>query len=503
MAENIRLKENPEQGLYTKAVKGGFWVFLQRFIHQLLYLGRLVILARLLAPHDFGILGIALVTMAILNTFSTTGFMQALIQKKENTEDYLDSAWTVLIQRGFILFIILLFISPYAAKFFNEPEAKLIIQVVGLSMLLGAFTNVGVIYFQKELDFKKQFIFQLSGTGIDFLVAVTSAFILRNVWALVLGFLAGNAVRLVLSYIIHPYRPRFCLDFDKIKELFNYGKWILGSVIITFFVVQGDDIFLGKVLGVTALGFYQMAFKLGNMPATETAGVIRNVAFPAYSKLQSSLPQLKEAYLRVMTFASIIFVPLTGGIIVLAPQAVNIFLGERWLPIVIPLQILAVSGMARSLMGFSGPLFLAIGKPKIDFNLNLIRLIVMVITIYPLTFVWKISGTSLSVLLSIITASFICFWVTIKKLNIKVRNYLSIFIPPIIATITMCITIYCFLNLLVLVDNELINFIISTLAGLIVYLFGMFLYEKLLNYKGLQEIRLIVKNLRLKQVEST
>lgn len=498
MAENISLKENPEQSLYTKVVKGGFWVFSQRLIHQLLYLGRLVILARLLAPHDFGLLGIALVTMAILNTFSTTGFMQALIQKKEKTEDYLDSVWTVLILRGFILFIILYFISPYAANFFNEPEAKLIIQVVGLSMLLGAFTNVGVIYFQKELEFKKQFIFQLSGTGMDFLVAVTSAFILRNAWALVLGFLVGNAVRLVLSYFIHPYRPHLCLDFDKIKELFNYGKWILGAVIITFFVVQGDDIFLSKVLGVTALGFYQIAFKLGNMPATEIAGVIRNVAFPAYSKLQSSLPQIKEAYLRVMTFASIIFVPLTGGIIVLAPQAIKIFLGEQWLPVVIPLQILAVSGMVRCFMGFSGPLFLAIGKPKINFKLNLIRLIVMVMTIYPLTFVWKISGTSLSVLLSIVTASFVCFWVTIKELNIKVRYYLFILIPPIIATLTMCVTISCFLNLLVLVDNELLNFVISVLAGLIVYLFGMFLNEKLLNHKGLQEIRLIVKNLRLK-----
>ena len=154
------LKE-PGQNLSQKVVRGGFWVFSLRITERAFSLIRLIILARILSPNDFGLMGIALLTMATLQTFSQTGFQQALIQKKKDIKPYLDSAWTVLILRGFVLFAILLFIAPYAAIFFKAPQAKPIIQVIGFSVLLQAFTNIGVVYFQKELEFNKQFLYQL------------------------------------------------------------------------------------------------------------------------------------------------------------------------------------------------------------------------------------------------------------------------------------------------------------------------------------------------------
>ena len=174
-------KENHKERLSHRVVKAGFWVFLLRIIHRLFTLVRLIILARILAPHDFGLMGIAMLAMATLETFSQTGFQQALVQKKDNIVSYLNSVWTVLILRGLILFVILYFIAPYAAFFFKVPEAKSIIQVIGLSILLQAFTNIGVVYFQKELEFKKQFIYQISGTLADFIVAVSAALILKSV----------------------------------------------------------------------------------------------------------------------------------------------------------------------------------------------------------------------------------------------------------------------------------------------------------------------------------
>jgi len=157
-----------------------------------------------------------------------------LIQKKEAIKSYLDSAWTVLILRGFILFIILYFIAPYAATFFDAPKAEPIIRVIGFSILFGAFTNIGVIYFQKELEFNKQFIYQFSGTLADFIVAISAVLILKNVWPLVFGLLAGNIVRCFVSYLIHPYRPHLSSELAKVKELFGFGKWILGSSILVF-----------------------------------------------------------------------------------------------------------------------------------------------------------------------------------------------------------------------------------------------------------------------------
>ena len=176
--------------------------------------------------------------MATLETFSQTGFQAALIQKKEDIKSHLDAAWTVLILRGFILFTILYLIAPYAATFFNVPEAKPIIQVIGFAILLQAFTNIGVIYFQKELEFNKEFIYQFAGILADFIVAVSAVLILKNVWALVFGLLAGNTARFIVSYLVHPYRPHLSSDLRKAKELFGFGKWILGSSILVFLITK-------------------------------------------------------------------------------------------------------------------------------------------------------------------------------------------------------------------------------------------------------------------------
>ena len=178
--------------IFSRAAKGGFWVFLLRIIQLFFQTIKLIIFARLLNPYDFGLMGIALLTMTILETFSTTGFQTALIQKKEDMKSYLDIAWTVLVLRGFILFVLLYLIAPYAAIFFKVPQAKLIIQVIGISIIFKALTNIGVIYFRKDLQFNKEFFYQLSGTLTEFIVAVSTALMLRNVWALVFGLLAGK-----------------------------------------------------------------------------------------------------------------------------------------------------------------------------------------------------------------------------------------------------------------------------------------------------------------------
>ena len=422
--------------LSQKAVKGGFWVFAFRIVEKVFGLARLIILARILAPHDFGLMGIALLMMATLETFSQTGFQKALIQKKEDIESYLDAAWTVLILRGFILFAILYFIAPYAAIFFKVPEARPIIQVIGFAVLLQAFTNIGVIYFQKELEFNKQFVYQLSGTLADFIVAVSIVLILRSVWALVFGLLAGNAVRCIVSYLIHPYRPRLSLDLGKAKELFSFGKWILASSIVLFLITQGDDILVGKLLGVTALGFYQLAYRISNMPATEITHVISQVTFPAYSKLQDNIPSLRKAYLKVLQFTAFLSFPIAGLIFVLAPDFTGIFLGDKWMPMVPAMQVLCIFGLIRALSGAGGSVVLAVGKPKFTAYFTAIQLFVLVLIIYPLTNEYGILGTAIAVVLStsivVITGQIV---VIFKIVNVKTRRVLNLLSPIFLAMI--------------------------------------------------------------------
>ena len=427
----------PGATLSQRVARGGLWVFSLRLINRLLGLASTIILARVLAPGDFGLFGIALLAMSALETFTQTGLNSALIQKKQDITAYLDTAWTFQAIRGCLLALILFATAPYVADFFGTQAAQPILQVIGLTILIQGLTNIGVVYFDKELEFHKQFAYQVSYTLANAGVAISMVLLLRSVWALVFGLLAGNLAQLIVSYFIHPYRPRPRFNQEQFTELFHFGKWYLGSSILMYLVTQGDNIVVGKLLGATALGFYQMAYRISNMPATEITHVISWVTFPAYSKLQSDLPKLREAYLKVLqvtTFSSFL---VAGSIIVLASDFTRIFLGEKWLPMVLAMEILVIAGLLRSVQATTGSIFSAIGKPVIDTQAQFLRFLSLAILIFPLTMHFGILGTSLSVVASTFLTTLFSFYKLIKIVNCHLSDIFKIIIIPLISVIFM------------------------------------------------------------------
>jgi O-antigen/teichoic acid export membrane protein len=461
------------EGLTKKVVRGGIWVLALRIIQRIFNLIRLIILARLLSPNAFGLAGIALLFIGILETFFGTGFFEALIQKKEDIKPYLDVAWTAFVIKGLILFSILYLLAPYVAILFKAPEAGLIIKVIGISIF-----NIGVVYFRKELEFNKEFLLQLSATLADFLVAVPLALFLKSAWALVFGILAASLAKVIVSYLIHPYRPRLNLELKKIKELFGFGRWIFGSSILVFLLNHGDDLVVGSMLGPMALGLYQMAFRISNMPTTEYAKLISAVSFPAYSKLQDQMPRLREAYLKILQLTTVFVIPISGLIFVLAPDFTRIFLGQKWMPMVLSMQILSIYGLVGA-VGISGPLFMAIGKPQIRTKLQAIALLILVILIYPLTKQFGIVGAASAIT---IAASFIfvAIYVALNILKSGYKKPFKIFFVPAFCTVIMLIAIVS-LKKHVLFDVKIVNFFILASMGGITYLFSLYCLDRLLN----------------------
>lgn len=479
--ERTKYLLKPSETLSQQVVRGGGWVFALRITEQLFGLARLIILARLLAPADFGLFGIALLAMSALETFSQTGFSVALIQKKEDIKPYLDTAWTVQLIRGTILALILFAVAPYIADFFDAPAAKSILQVIGLSVLFQGFTSVGVIYFQKELEFHKQFAYMFSGTLVNVGVAILAAFLLRSVWALVFGLLAGNIMRMVVSFLIHPYRPHLHFSYKQFKELFGFGKWIFGSSMLVFLITQGDDIFVGKFLGVAALGFYQLAYKISNMPTTEIAHVISQVTFPVYSMLQDNINKLSNAYLKVLQLTTFISMPLAGLIFILAPEFTILFLGEKWMPMVPAMQVLVLAGLVRSVVATTGPIFYAVGKPKVETRWQVVRLTVMAALIYPFTIKWGILGASIVVFLSISISSVGFSYMCIKIIKCGFKNFSKMVALPLINGIVMVSSIFA-LKIYTNTTGILTLFLLVG-AGIFIYLGIAYLFDKHLNYK--------------------
>lgn len=469
-----------KENLSSLVVRGGIMVTILKFIERILTMVRLVILARLLSPKDFGLMGIALLILTIFDTFSQTGLRQALIQKKDDIQGHLNSAWTILVVRSFFLLAIIVFAAPYAATFFKAPDATNIIRIVPIAIIFIAFTNIGIIYFQKELNFKKQVILELCAITADFTVAITLAFVLRNIWALVFGMLTGHATRMVVSYVMHPYRPRFDFNLTKAAELFRFGKWVVGSTIMVFLITQGDSLMVAKIAGVAALGFYQVAYRISNITATEITYIITQVTFPAYSKIQDNKERLREAYLKVLSIVCFVAIPLATAIIVFSRDFTIIFMKDKWLPMVPVLQILSIAGLFRALAATATPVFYAVGRPVWDTRLQFVRLIIMISLILPMLYAHGITGAAFAVTISIFIALLGFIYSIIQILACPFYSILRRILYPALSSILMVIVFVAIQSILGSIN--LFEFVLLVIICAITYLGAMLFWQYTASY---------------------
>jgi O-antigen/teichoic acid export membrane protein len=484
----VKQQSQSDMLLSSKVAKGGFWLLILRMSDNAIGLLKLFIIARLLAPNDFGMLGIAFLIIATLDTFSQTGLDTALIQMKDDIKEYLNTVWSISIIRGFILYGILFMSAPYVAVFFKSPESVTIIRVVGITIILRSFTNIGIIYFQKELKFNKHFICRFSSTLANFIVSIIAVFMLKSVWALVFGQLADCITGVIASYLLHQYRPRFNLNLEKVKKLFGFGKWVLSSSILIFLFTQGDDFFVGGLLGATALGFYQMAYRISSMPTTEISHIISKVTFPAYSKIQDNLPRLRDAYLKVLKLTTFLSFPIAGLIISLAPDFTIVILGEKWMPMVPAMQVLVLYGLIRSVAATAGPIFYSIGKPGIDTKNQFLQVILLMALIYPLTSKWGLLGTSLAVVLTSLTVNIIAL---IKLLRITQCMLWSVVRVLLFPGISVFIA---FFSMIVIKENYfpsrgIVALISSVIYGILVYLSICYFFDKFFRYQIVSTVK--------------
>jgi O-antigen/teichoic acid export membrane protein len=265
---------------------------------------------------------------------------------------------------------------------------------MAVNLLLGGCTNIGIVFFQKKLEFKKKMILEsaadISGTA----VAILLAFWLRNVWALVIGSITWASVKCFGSYRLHSYRPKLHWDWHIVAELLNFGKHIFWISLIAFVITSFDNAIVGKLLGLKMLGFYIMAFNISSIPVSSMSAVLSRIFFSAYAKIQNDIQRIIEAFGQIFEIVMLILLPITSLMITLAPNFTAVFLGEKWLFMVPALRILCFFGLFRCISGLFYPLHLAINRPDIQTKIKSLDLVTFLVLIYPLTLNWGIVGTS-------------------------------------------------------------------------------------------------------------
>lgn len=487
-----------KQNLVGNIIRGSFWIFIARITGQGISFISTIILARLLSPLDFGILGIAMLAIYFLETFSTTGFNLALVQKDVDIHDYLDAAWFVSVVRGLILGISIYLISPIVAQFFNSPNAMNVLKILAISPILRGLNNIGIVYFSKDMKFNKVFYLQIAEMFGRSITSIILAFLLKNVYALVFGILASRIIYLTMSYILHPYRPRLKFDYQKAKELFTFGKWLLGSSILKYTINQGDKAVVGKLIDSTSLGFYTIAYRISMLPVEQITKVVSQVMFPAFSKIQSDNLQLSKRFLETLQILSFFSIPFAGMIFLFSNDFVSIFLGAKWLPAVPIIHIFAFLGLITSISSSTGSFFQAIGKPKIVTSILTARLIIIAIIIYPLTSNYGIQGAALTVLISaIILDPFAIFLVCKISKNSFFLVCKSILIP-FLNTLTFVILVI-FLKQQFFIHHELISFMFFAILSIALYVLLAYFFEKVFNEGSFTKFRKIFCHLDFKK----
>ena len=385
-----------------KLVSGSFWLGAAQLVVSLGTLASGLLAARLLSKRDIGLMGIALLALSVLEQLSQSGFDKALVQREKDASAYLNVGFSWNLFRGLALGGVLLALAYPLSLFYKEPLIFPLVAVMALAVVIRGTQNVGTLFFNRRLDFKKLFLIRTIEAFVAVGFSIAAILILRNVWALAIGQLAGALSFTITSYVAHPYRPKLEWDLPKLRELLQYGKWITLTNAAVFLVTQGDDLFVSVYLGPVALAVYQLGYQIANLPTTHVSHVISASSFASFARMQAEPKRLTEAFVNVMKAVMLFAGPVGALIAVMVPYFVAHIIGPKWEPVIPIVQLLVLGGLIRSFLALAGPVFQAVGRTELDFRMQLPRVFVIVVLVWPACSVGGLLGVCLVVILSLL-----------------------------------------------------------------------------------------------------
>lgn len=367
---------------------------------------RSIILARFVGADAFGIVALALIAIGALDVVAGgVGIQTALIRQQEPIEDDLPTALTLQATRGAAVTVLLWVTAPLVAEFFESPLVEPVLRGLSLIPLLQGFSNPAVALRIRTLRFENVFWWQLPDVFFGLAFTVGAIMIRQDVWAIVVSAVGAQAASTACSYGVVRWRPRFALAVQTARRLIRYGGWVQATRVVTYLCVYGDNAVVGRLLGPAALGLYQIAFRVSELPSTSAARVAARVALPALSELRTDTARLRSCYFTALRTLLAVNVAFALLLVIFAGSLVPLLLGSGWEPAIPVLRILAVAMVFRSVLVLGAELFNAIGAPQAALQVQLVRLMTMAVGIVPLTLRLGIEGAAISVLLAAIAGS--------------------------------------------------------------------------------------------------
>lgn len=472
--------------LKEKTLKSLAVVYFYKFLWMGVNFGRSVIIARLLFPEDFAIVALAFTFIYLVEQLFTFGFSKILIHKKEITTDEINTAFTLNIIQNVIFFLIIYFGSPLVAAFYDKPVLDLVVKLLGFQVLMQCIGFIPRVMLQKEMRFKELESIQFASNIISTIILIALAYTGWSYWSLVLSSIVGALLQSITFLFLSRINARLCLQRSIVRQYIKSGTIIYLTALLTYLRSSIDIMLIGKISGLLILGYYTVGKQWSRYFYTMLFAHLNNVLFPGYAYIQDDTFRLSQALKKIFRLVIPIMLPCYIGFLIIAPDFVRIFLGQKWLPAVPLLQLLLLSMCFEPESWFFIPISDAIGRFSIRLILSVFNVFALLILFPLFGYFGGLIGYGIAIFLVTILSYVVSFWLICKKeLGITWKTLWTNIRGVVWSVLSMSIVLVVSQNFLSSY-SDLNRLVIKVIGGVCVYCLSFLCFEPsiiLMEYK--------------------
>jgi len=478
--------------LKDKAINGVLWNSIGSFSAMGIEFIVGIILARILSPTEFGLIGTITVVIALSQVFVNSGFSQAIVRKQNCTQTDYSTAFFFNFAVGILIFLLLLFTAEPISVFFNNSDLKPIIQVLGFGLIISSLTLIQQAKLTKRIDFKLQTKISITASTLSGITAIYLAYNGFGVWSLVAKQLTNSALNSILLWIFNKWRPSLVFSKKSFKELFGFGSKLLLSGLINTFFQNINYLIIAKYFSAQDLGYFTRAELFKNLPSQNVSSIVTAVGYPVLASLQDDPIRMKSVFSNMMTKTFFIVIILMVEMGVTANALILTLLGDQWLPSVPLLQMLCIVGIMLPLNSMNINILNVVGRSDLYLKLQTIVQILVLPNIL-IGVYFGIEALILGMIFIAIFGYIIFNNESNKILNYPIKEQLKDIFPSLILAIAMGIPVF-FIGYFSSF-NSLITLIIQIITGILIVLIA----GEMFNLKEYNFIKMtIVDKLRFK-----
>lgn len=477
--------QSPAPDHKANLMTGALWAVGMRWSVKAIGLVSTAILARVLQPQDYGVVSMAFLVVGLVDTFLNTGAASALVRLGGNPSvAQINSAWSLRGIQGCLMAIVLLAISPIAANYFSEPRVMPVLWVVGVCMAFMGFSNIGMTLAYRDLKFAIEFKLALYTKITSVIITLLAAWYFMDYRALVSGIVAGFVIEWLLSYYLHPYRPRWCTD--SIGEIWQISKWLLVTGIGSFFLHKTDQLIAGRVGNTQQYGLYTVGSDIGLLPTGELGPTLTRPLFPILSAMQHDWERAKSATLKTLSSVNSITMPLGFGLAAVSSQATLLLLGKQWVDATPFVAGFAIIGVVQYIASPLNTLLNVAGHVRVQSRIVWIEFMAFVALALALTPAYHLQGLMLARIGSGLLQAALMMLAARQFMQLSLTVTLATLVRPLCGALLMYGVLSTWGPLF---SQPVISLVLNVMLGAVFYTSWLFLTWQLVGRPaGLEEL---------------